>query len=59
MDTKKQTSVKSPASSIEGTTANAGGMPETWDCKKIWDQATPPNKPAGNSTTGVGNLNKE
>lgn len=38
----------------EQTIANSGGMPEEWDVKKIFSEATPPDRMAQDSTKGVG-----
>lgn len=47
-------SVKSPADSLGDTKTNAGGMPPTWDVTKTFEENVPPDRPAANSTVGMG-----
>lgn len=54
-DKQSKESVKSPANSLGETISNsAGSLPPTWSVEKTFEEAIPPNKPASNSTTGMG-----
>lgn len=56
---KSRKSVESPSDSREGLVKNCSGMPPTKSAAEILDSNTPPNRPAEDSTKGLGSAMKD